>query len=140
MSRSVDAISWYTPKENIRVYSSDGTHVTERFIENGSPWETGEFRAEGVTVGATSWMDGVGIHIRVYVGDGHGGPIVEHCYDMKDWYVGGFKANGVGAGATTFMEDGKPRLRVYVQGTDGSITEHCSDQDESKWYTGTYTA
>ena len=61
------AINWSDAggQLHIRVYSSDGYHVSER-CNDGQGWTTGEFRQSGSDVSATCWNADDGIHLRVY--------------------------------------------------------------------------
>jgi hypothetical protein len=134
MAGLVSAVSWYDSQPHLRVYSGDGKHVTERAYDG--KWSQGGFSEPGTTVGATSWVEGGQIHIRVYVGSSVAGPITEYCWDKDKWYKGVFAANGEGAAATSWLEGGQIFIRVYVRDSSGKITEYCWDKD--KWYKGAY--
>ena len=94
----------------------------------------GGFSAPGTTVGATSWLEGGQIHIRVYVGDK--GKITEHCWDKDQWYIGQFKADGDGAAATSWLVGSQIFIRVYVREATGKYVEYC--WDKGPWYRGGY--
>ena len=49
------AISW-APGGHIRVYTCDGTNVTEKGWDGEGPWYVGSFKAQGRAVSATSWV------------------------------------------------------------------------------------
>jgi len=137
MAGFVDCVSWYdSGGPHLRVYTGKNGVVTEQAYDGN--WYTGAFKANGTTVGATSWVDSSGqIHIRVYVGSGPDQPITEHCWDKDRWYVGAFKANGNGASATSWLEGDQIHIRVYVRSAGGSkFTEYCWDKD--RWYVGGY--
>lgn len=131
---AVSATSWVENGVHLRVYRSVGDKIDERAYDGS--WYTGAFSAQGETVGATSWLEGSQIHIRVYVGDGFHGPITEHCWDSNSWYIGEFKGNGAGASAVSWF-DGTVHIRVYVRDERGNVTEHC--WDGKGWYAGAYT-
>lgn len=134
MAGEVSATSWVENGVHLRVYRCAGNKINERAYDGS--WYTGQFSSEGETVGATSWLEGSQIHIRVYVGHEHGGPITEHCWDNDKWYTGQFQANGTGASAVSWF-DGHVHIRVYVRDPHGNVTEHC--WDGSGWYNGAYT-
>lgn len=141
MAGFVSAVSWVQGQTHIRVYTGNGSQVTERCWD-GSGWTTGGFSQKGTTVGATSWQDSSGqIHIRVYVGSGTNGAITEWCWDKDKWYEGAFSsqthAAGDGASATSWLDGGQIHIRVYVRSDNGKATEYCWDKD--KWYVGAYT-
>ena len=62
------AINWLDAdgQLQVRVYSSDGYHVTERCRTGDGAWTTGEFSGTGSAVSATCWTGDDGVHIRVY--------------------------------------------------------------------------
>jgi Fungal fucose-specific lectin len=135
MEGQVSATSWVENGPYLRVYRSDDDAITERAYD-GSGWYNGAFSAPGVTVGATSWLEGGQIYIRVYVGNGSERPITEHCWDGNGWYVGAFQANGAGASAVSWF-DSQVHIRVYVRDINNKVTEH--GWDGNGWYTGAYT-
>lgn len=135
MSGMVSATSWEQDGPKLRVYRSANGTVTERCFDGGG-WYTGAFSAQGVTVGATSWLEGGQIHIRVYVANGTMGPVREYCWDSDRWYVGGFQGHGTGADPVSWF-DGQVHIRVYVRDMDNKVTEQC--WDGGGWYTGAYT-
>jgi hypothetical protein len=143
MSQDTSAISWLDSAGNlqIRVYSSDGTKVTEMALGSGG-WGSGSFSQPGTTVGATTWSDEGGFHIRAYVGSGS--VITEHCFDSansREWYQGDFSINGAAiqgtaATATAWMDGaGQAHVRVYV--SNGGIHEFCWD-GSPKWVQGAF--
>ena len=90
MAGFVSAVSWFDGSPHLRVYTSNGSQVTEQAYDGS--WYTGAFSAAGTTAGATSWLDGSGqIHIRVYVANSSGN-ITEYCWDSNEWYTGQFTA------------------------------------------------
>ncbi len=134
MAGYVSCVSWYDTQPHIRVYTSNGSKVTEQAYDG--KWYTGAFSADGATVGSTSWVDGNRqIHIRVYVANS-AGKITEYCWDKDKWYVGGFSAAGTGCEATCWVVNGQVYIRVYVRGADGKFTEQC--WDGKGWYKGGY--
>jgi Fungal fucose-specific lectin len=137
MAGQVSATSWVESGIHLRVYRSHQDQITERCWDTDT-WYNGAFSARGVTVGATSWLDGSNqIHIRVYVGNGSGGPITEHCWDTDSWYAGAFQGSGTGATAVSWF-DGQTHIRVYVRDQHDNVTEHCWD-GSGPWYNGAYT-
>jgi len=134
MAGGVSAVSWFDNQVHLRVYKGDGQTVTEEAYDG--KWYKGAFSQKGTTVGATSWLDGGQIHIRVYVGSGTNGKITEYCWDKDKWYVGAFAATGDGAAATCWVQQGQVHIRVYVRDDSGKVTEYCWDKD--KWYVGGY--
>lgn len=142
MAGHVNAVSWVDKQVHLRVYSGNGSQVTERCYD-GANWYTGAFSQPGTTVGATSWLDSTGqIHLRVYVGSSANGAINEWCWDKDKWYAGVFQsethAAGEGASATSWLDgNGQIHIRVYARASNGRVTEYCWDKD--KWYVGAYT-
>lgn len=134
MAGQVSATSWIENGPHLRVYKNTNNTITERGYD-GSGWYNGAFSAQGATVGATSWLQGSQIHIRVYVSDSQG-QITEHCWDQDQWYVGAFQGSGTGASAVSWY-DTQVHIRVYVRDAGDKVTEHC--WDGSGWYTGAYT-
>ncbi len=130
---SVAAVSW-TPGSHLRIYTSDGSKVTEKCWDGS--WYVGALAVDGQKVGATSWVDSTGqIHIRVYVSNL--GKITEQCWDKDHWYVGALAADGESASATSWQEGGSLRIRVYVTQYSGQVQEHCWD-GAGPWYIGAY--
>lgn len=73
---------------HIRVYSTDGYHVTERCWD-GSSWADGEFKAQGGQVSATCWQSQSGVSLRVYCN--FEDKTVEWCSDPgTGWYQGAY--------------------------------------------------
>ena len=140
MPGRVSAVSWVDSQVHLRVYQDrpgiGGSRVIERAFD-GQDWQNGAFSEEGVTVGATSWLEGDQIHIRVYVGNGSDGPITEYCWDKDHWYVGAFQANGTNADPTSWLTGDQIHIRVYVRDMSDTVVEHCWDGKE--WYKGAYT-
>lgn len=87
MAGSVSAVSWFDNQPHLRVYKGDGQAVTEEAYDGS--WYKGAFSQKGTTVGATSWLDGGQIHIRVYVRD-NSGKVTEYCWDKDKWYKGAY--------------------------------------------------
>jgi len=84
-SKSTASVNWTDKTQHLRVYSTDGSNVTERCWD-GSGWYTGAFRAPGQAVSATAHG---GPFIRVYCSDG--GKTVEWCWDNNGpWYQGAY--------------------------------------------------
>lgn len=134
MAGFVSAVSWYDSQPHLRVYTGNGSQVTEQAYDGS--WYKGAFSAQGTTVGATSWLEGSQIHIRVYVADSNGG-ITEYCWDKDQWYTGQFTAQGTGADPTSWLTpDGQIHIRVYVRSSSGTFSELCWDGDG--WYKGAY--
>ena len=134
MAGFVSAVSWYDSQPHLRVYTSNGSQVTEQAYDGS--WYKGAFSAQGTTVGATSWLEGSQIHIRVYVA-GTDGNVTEYCWDKDQWYVGQFQGQGTGAAATSWLTpDGQIHIRVYLRSTAGAFSEMC--WDGNGWYKGAY--
>lgn len=74
---------------HIRVYSTDGYHVTERCWD-GNGWYDGAFKAPGQAVSATCWLWNDRSNIRVYCT--YEDKTVEWCVDSggADWYQGAY--------------------------------------------------
>jgi len=86
-SKNTASTSWIDGAIRIRVYSSDGTNVTERCWD-GSGWYTGAFKQAGEVTSVTSWFAS-GPFIRVYVSKG--GVTTEYCWDKNGpWYKGAY--------------------------------------------------
>ena len=85
------AISWFDSSGglHIRVYSTDGYHVTERCMDPEGGWKTGAFAEAGSQVSATCWNDGEGVHLRVYCT--FQDATIEWCNDPgKGWTKGAY--------------------------------------------------
>ena len=132
MAGKESAVSWSDKQVHLRVYKVDGNHVTEEAFDGS--WKKGGFSQQGTTVGATSWVDGGQIHLRVYVGNA--GTVKEYCWDKDKWYVGGFSESGEGAAATSWLEGNQIHIRVYVRESATKVVEYGWDKD--KWYKGSY--
>ncbi len=86
ITTAVASISW-GPGPHIRLYKSNGDHVTEKAWDGNGPWYIGALNVPGQAVTATSWLDPA-VHIRVYVIDA--GALMEYCWDdVGPWYRGG---------------------------------------------------
>lgn len=133
MAGFVSAVSWFDSSPHLRVYTGNGSQITEQAYDGS--WYKGGFNAAGTTVGATSWLEGGQIHIRVYVA-AEGGKITEYCWDKDQWYVGAFQGQGTGAAATSWLDGSGVHIRVYVRASNGTFTEQC--WDGSGWYKGAY--
>ena len=73
---------------HIRVYSTDGYHVSERCWDNGA-WTSSSFSAQASAVSATCWLNGSSASIRVYCT--FEDKTTELCLDPGGgWYVGGY--------------------------------------------------
>ena len=72
---------------HLRVYSTDGYHVTERCWD-GSGWSNGGFAQAGSAVSATSWSAQGNVYIRVYCT--FEDKTVEWCWDGSGWYQGAY--------------------------------------------------
>lgn len=81
-----------------------------------------------------SWVDGDGVHIRVYWSDGY--TVKERCWDMDRWATGQFSQAGADVSATCW-NDGGIHIRVYCTFEDKSV-EWCLDPGGS-WYRGAFT-
>jgi len=96
MGKASGATSWLDKANNIhiRVYTvGEGGKITERCWDGSGPWYTGAFTNENVSATsaptATSWVDGNGAHVRVYVPKAS--DITEYCWDVnRTWYKGAF--------------------------------------------------
>jgi hypothetical protein len=133
MAGMVSAVSWYDGSAHLRVYTSNGSQVTEQGWDGS--WYTGQFSAAGNTVGATSWQSNGQIYIRVYVAQNNN--IVEYCWDGSGWYTGAYKGQGTGATATAWVDSaGQNHIRVYARSSSGTFSEQC--WDGSGWYNGAY--
>ena len=89
-------------------------------------------------IGATSWLVGGAIHLRVYSLQ-QNGTLTERCWDTNGWYTGALTAKNyqaiTGAGATSWLDSkGQIHIRVYSVGVNGKIMEYCWDTND--WYVG----
>jgi hypothetical protein len=137
MAGLLSTVSWFDNSGvHLRVYTVNGTNITEQGWDGSGPWYTGLYNATGSTVGATAWLDKGGTtHIRVY--SALNGEISERCWDGSRWYEGAMKASGVGATASSWVDgSGNAHIRVYVRASNNAVTEQC--WDGSGWYVGAY--
>ncbi|MGB8885201.1 MAG: hypothetical protein WCC87_00665 [Candidatus Korobacteraceae bacterium] len=130
----IAAISWKDKTRNnqIRVYLSDGSNITEWVFSAG--WVKGALSVPGKYVAAACFGDVPAL--RVYVSDGTN--ITEWCNDdgSINWYKGNFQAKGGDLAAAAWETRGS-YIRVYVI-NGGNVEEHCADPG-SGWYNGGYT-
>lgn len=133
MAGTISAVSWFDGNPHLRVYTATKGQVTEQGFDGS--WYTGQFSAPGYSVGATSWLEGSQIHIRVYVSD-RTGKITEQCWDGNGWYVGAYQGQGTAAATSWLDAGGQVHIRVYARTLSGT-TEQC--WDGNGWYVGAYT-
>jgi len=88
MPTQTAAVSWGTSSPSIRVYTSNGSTITERCYDGSKGWYTGAFKQPGENASATSWLNGSTIHIRVYATTGS--QTTEWCWDGEGWYKGAY--------------------------------------------------
>jgi hypothetical protein len=131
---STSAVSWVKSGTHLRIYTSDGSRVTEKCWDG--EWSNGAFAQEGQSIGATAWLDSSGqIHIRAYVSNL--GKVTEYCWDKDRWYGGAFPATPGSAASATCWNDNALHIRVYVTQPEGRVTELCWD-GAGPWYAGAY--